>query len=202
METYPLEDDNRIEIVVPPGQKYRRDATWHELEGTIGSGAYRGIVITNSYGYHSLGEITYKHHRLYPKFGEAGFLPAFLAVCREDELDVLRRLIPHLRANRRPSWLLTPVTKQDLWWPEHARVEEHYRTGAYGALISDLGRHLGIGNLRHETVFASLVISNFTTGNKEVLATTAAGYDQNLQVASLRRLCETLYALKEWEQNL
>ncbi len=202
METYSLEDDDRIEIVVPPGQHSHRDATWNELEGTIGAGGYRGIVLTNSYGYHSLGEISYKHHRLYPKIGEAGFLSAFLAACREDELDVLRRLAPHLRTNHRGCWLLTLVTKQDLWWPEHARVEEHYRSGAYGTLVSDLAGHLGRGNLRHEIVLASLVISNFTTGHGEVLAQTAAGYDENLQVRSLRRFCETLYALKEWEENL
>jgi DNA polymerase III delta prime subunit len=202
METYPLNDDSRIEVVVPPGQHRHRDATWGELEATIGSGGYRGVILANSYGYHSLGEISYQHHRLYQGGGPARFLPGFLDACRGDELEVLRRLAPHLGANRRPCWLLTLVTKQDLWWPEHARVEEHYRTGAYGALISDLARHLGSGNLRHETVLASLVISNFATGNKEVLATTAAGYDQNLQVASLRRFCETLYALKEWEESL
>lgn len=201
VETYSLEDDDRVEIVVPPGQRHRRDATWKDLQAAIGSGEYGGIIMTNSFGYHSLGQISYRHHRLYREAGEADFLRRFLATCREDELDVVQRLAPFLRTNQRRCWLLTLVTKQDLWWPEHRRVEEHYRTGAYGELISSVIAQVGSGRLRHEAVFASLVISNFTTGNKELLAQTASGYDQNLQAASLRRLCETLYALKEWEEN-
>ena len=142
-ETYALEDDNRIEIVVPPGQRHRRDATWSDVQSTIGAGGYRGVIMANSYGYHSLGQISYKHHRLYPEVGEEGFLPAFLAACREDELDVLRRLSPHFCANRRRCWLLTLVTKQDLWWPEHARAEEYYRTGEYGGLVSKMIQQVG-----------------------------------------------------------
>jgi hypothetical protein len=201
VETYALKDDNRVEIVVPPGQRHRRDATWSEVQGTIGAGGYGGVIMAGSYGYHSLGQISYKHHRLYQETDEGGFLPAFLAACREDELDVLRRLSPHFCANRRRCWLLTLVTKQDLWWREHASVEAHYRTGEYGALISKMIQQVGEYNLRHEVVFASLVISNFMTGNKELLAETAAGYDQLRQVASLRRFCETLYALKDWEES-
>ena len=52
---------------------------------------------------------------------------------------------------------------------------------------------------RHEPVFASLVISNFATGAAEQLKPNAAGYDQKLQVESLRRLYETVDALRKWE---
>ena len=50
----------------------------------------------SSYGYHSLGEISYKHHRLYHG-DKAAFLSDFLRDCRDDEIDVLRRLAPHIR---------------------------------------------------------------------------------------------------------
>ncbi len=65
LERFRLEDNPKVELVVPPGQRHRRDATWSELERSISAGGYRGIIVTGSYGYHSLGEISYKHHRLY-----------------------------------------------------------------------------------------------------------------------------------------
>ncbi len=200
LERYLLDDDRTVELIVPPGQRHRRDATWAELEETIGAGGYRGIILTSSYGYHSLGEISYKHHRLY-QGDDSSFLSAFLQVCRADEINVLRRLTPFLRANNRKTWLLTLVTKQDLWWAERAGVESHYRTGEYGKLINEIIPVAARKNMRHEYAFSSLVISNFTTGVGELLASTVAGYDQNLQADSLRRLWETVYALKKWEEN-
>ena len=56
-------------------------------------------------------------------------------------------------------------------------------------------------SFRHEFVFSSLVISNFMTGLNQTLKPNAEGYDQNLQVASLRRLFETIAALKDWEKE-
>ena len=201
LERYVLDDDQTVELIVPPGQRHRRDATWTDLEKTISAGGYRGIIVTGSYGYHSLGEISYKHHRLYQN-DDAAFLSAFLRECRTDEINVLRRLAPHMRSNSRRSWILTLVTKQDLWWSEHAAVESHYRSAEYGELVNEVIQSVGKNNVRHEFVFSSLVISNFTTGVGELLASTVAGYDQNLQATSLRRLWETVYALKRWEEDV
>lgn len=201
LESYTLEDDNTTELIVPPGQQHRRDATWPDLQATIGAGGYRGIILIGAYGYHTLGEMSYKHHRLYRDDDEPSFLGEFLTANRTDEIEVLRRLCPHICTNGRRSWLLTLVTKQDLWWDQHQLVKEHYRSGAYGTRIAEMIAHVGGSRLRHELVLASLIINNFSTGVQEVLATTASGYDRNLQVASVQRLYETLYALKEWEEN-
>jgi len=200
LERYALKDDPTVELIVPPGQQHRRDATWSDLEKTIGAGGYRGIIVTSSYGYHSLGLTSYKRHRLYQN-DKAEFLDAFLRECRTDEINVLRRLAPFIQANSRKSWLLTLVTKQDLWWAECEAVESHYRSAEYGQLIEGLLQDAGKKILRHEFAFSSLVISNFSTGVGELLANTVAGYDQILQVQSLRRLWETVYALKEWEER-
>jgi hypothetical protein len=200
LERFVLEDDNKIEIIVPPGQRHRRDTTWTDLEQTISTGGYRGIIITGSYGYHSIGEISYKHHRLY-KGNDASFLSEFLLDCRTDELNVLKRLMPHIRINKRRTWILTLICKQDLWWDKHAIVDAHYRSGEYGSIIDNLLQYVGRSNLRNEYVFSSLLINNFTTGLGELLASTVAGYDNNLQVNSLHRLWETLNALKNWEEQ-
>ncbi len=107
-----------------------------------------------------------------------------------------------MRANSRRFWVLTLVTKQDLWWPDRALVESHYRSGEYRTLMHGVTEAVGKSNFRHELIFSSLVISNFTTGLGELLASTVAGYDQNLQAESLRRLWETIDALKNWEQQV
>jgi hypothetical protein len=46
---------------------------------------------------------------------------------------------------------------------------------------------------------SSLVISNFVTGEGEVLAKNVEGYDGRRQVESVRRLFEVLKALMDWE---
>lgn len=97
--------------------------------------------------------------------------------------------------------MLSLISKQDLWWPQRVEVESHYREGEYGTAIQGVLNRVGRLNFRHEYAFSSLVISNFTTGMKETLKPNSEGYDQSLQVASLRRLFETIAALKDWEET-
>lgn len=198
-ESFSLKDDEKTELVVPPGQRHRRE-TWRDLEAGIVAGDYRGMILVGSFGYHSLGEISYKSHRLY-KGNKASFLSEFLAENRADELAVLRRLRPLICANPYKCWLLTLVTKQDLWWSQQVKAEVHYRQGDYGTQIDEIIQHSREHDLRHEFLFASLVIANFTTGLGEPLASTTSGYDQKLQVRSVRQLWETLAALKSWEEK-
>src|SRR5215213_3032424 len=68
--------DSRIEMVVPPGQEHRREATWTELYRDVADGKFRGIILLSAYGYHSFGDISYKLHRAYKGDDEA-FLRAY-----------------------------------------------------------------------------------------------------------------------------
>jgi hypothetical protein len=55
------------------------------------------------------------------------FLREYAAVCRNRELDVLRRIEPHLSiADQRKTIVITLVTKQDLWWNNRLEVNKHY----------------------------------------------------------------------------
>jgi len=190
--------DPPIEIVVPPGQSHRRDTTWPQIEGELAAGAYRGVVLIVSYGHHSLGLTSYKRHRLYK--GEfAQFLEDYTADRRKDEQAVLDRLSPLLRACLEPVWLLTVVTKQDLWCDEQEPVERHYRGGRFAAEIDRIRQKLGSRNFRSELVFCSLTISNFVTGERELLRENTAGYDSRRQIQSVHQLIETLDALRTWE---
>jgi hypothetical protein len=198
IESYSLVDDPGVEFVVAPGQQLRREATWPDLHAGIVAGKFRGIILLAPYGYHSLGEISVKQHKLY-EGNQSRFLQAYLADRRDQELAVLRELMPHIKTSHHRMWLLTLVGKEDLWWPQRNAVVKYYKEGAYGAEVRNLlGQH-DPRRLRHELVFASLVISNFSTARGERLKTNAAGYDQRLQIDSWRRLFETVDALKNWE---
>lgn len=198
LESYTLEDDPHVSIVVAPGQVRHRDSTWTELETGISSDKYRGVILVNSYGYHSLGEISYKSHRLY-KGNTDEFLQKYLEDRRQEEVEVLTRLAPHISTVKKKFWLFNLVTKADLWWPKYESVKRHYELGEFGSGLVNLEGRLGKGNFRHERALGSLVISNFVTGRGELLAQTASGYDQNLQTDFFKRFWAALTALKKWE---
>jgi len=202
LEHFHLNDDKDVELVVAPGQIHRRDATWSDLEAALANGRFRGIILIGAYGYHALGgEVSYKEHRLY-KGDDNRFLLDFLADRRLEEQRVLERLLPHLRvANRNKLWMINLVTKQDLWWDRHSEVVRHYREGSYGQAISAVTQNLGGARFRSEFVFSSLVIANFKTGRGETLANTVGGYEDELRVASICSLWDTLFALKAWEES-
>lgn len=198
VESYELQDAPEVEIVVPPGQHFRRESTWPELQSDLANGKFRGVVLLAAFGFHSLGQISYKQHRLYNGNKDA-FLDAFFAAERENEINVLRQLGPYLRSNARKQWLLNVVTKQDLWWPQRAEVERHYREGAFESELKGIRAQLDPRTFRHELIFSSLRINNFSTGIGERLKPNCEGYDHRQQVESLRRLFETVKSLKDWE---
>lgn len=203
-ESYPLEGATDIEMVVAPGQSRRRDATWGGLLNELASGAFRGLifVVSHGYGNHGLGEHTgYQDHPLF-KGRKDEFLQAFLEHNRSEEFQIIRELVPHIKPPAGGKfWMLTLVTKQDLWWDDRAEVEAAYSVGAYGAEIKKLQDAHGVRLFRHELALASLVISNFKTGRGEVLKENTAGYDQECHARSFRALVEKLAALRQWESG-
>ncbi len=198
LESFTLKDDKRVEVVVPPGQKHRREAYWSDIHADLAAGKYRGVILLTAYGYHTLGEVeSYKQQAVFTG-SKSDFLKAYLADCRAEELRILRQLGPYLQACRRSLWLLTLVAKQDLWWADRRTVERHY-AAEYADEVRKVTEVKGGLTFRHETVYASLVISNFASGDGERLKANTAGYDQQAQVESVRRLVETVAALMTWE---
>jgi hypothetical protein len=195
-ERVKLTDAPNVEIVVPPGQQARRDTTWPILLADLVAGKYRGVIVVASHGLASIPLESYKDHKLYE-----GSIPKFLEAMREEEraeeLEVLKRLLPSFQLVKGKLWLLTVVVKQDLWWPEKDDVERHYRDGPYREQLIAEAAKLSPTIFRHELVFASLAISNFRTAKNELLVPNAKGYDQPEQVRSLRKLFETVDALRK-----
>ncbi len=201
VERFVLNDDKDVEILAPPGQIHRRHATWPDLEAEIVAGGFRGLVVVSAFGFHSIGNISYKEHRLY-KGSKARFLNRYLRDRRNEESAILQRLEPSILGCPKKLWALTLVTKQDLWWNERSIVESHYRGTAedsYGQRLEAIAAKKASASFRHECAFCSLAISNFETGTKEPLKSTTEGYDQQLQIDSLRRLFDTVHGLMKWE---
>lgn len=201
VESFSLLDDPAVELIVPPGQRHRRDATWNEVHSDILQGKFRGVILLTAFGLQNLaGFGSYKLHPLYEQ-NKDRFLEAYLDECRKDERRVLQQLVTHLSACQGRLWLLTVVAKEDLWHAEREAVEKHYREGEHAGVIESLRHTLGTANFRHEFAFCSLVINNLKTESGEFLRKNAEGYDHALQVASVRRLVQMLDALKTWEQS-
>lgn len=139
VETYEWDRESPTEISVPPGQSHRRDATWGEKLAKLAQGKFRGMILLSAYGYHNheIGPMTsYKTHRLFRGNKEA-FLEAFLQDRRNEELQILRELAPKVSPPASGKfWMLSLVTKQDLWWNDRADAESFYMSGDYAAEIA------------------------------------------------------------------
>src|SRR5206468_2544567 len=97
------------------------------------------------------------------------------------ELDALRDLLPHLEAAKAKVWMITLVTKQDLWWTDRREVAGYYEHGDYGKTITDLSNTRGKNYFRHFYYSASLISQNLTSGDGKAIAQTAGGYDHPLR---------------------
>lgn len=181
-----------------PGQQHRRRTSWAGVGQDVAKGAYHSVILVSAYGYHTLGESSYKLHKLYEADRDKdAFLRKYLEAGRQDEIECLKQLVPFLKECPRKLWLLSLVTKQDLWRPAENVVEKWYREGEYGNLVAEVASHKGV-TFHHEFHAASLVIGNFVTRKNETLAKNSEGYDQQAQVESVRRLLEILDGLRKW----
>lgn len=179
-------------FLVSPGQKRRRPSAWHDLFRLMSKGKARGVINVVSWGYHSTG-IDYKRHQAYDstRTPEQN-LDAFLDYNRREETSALDAIVPHLRMVSGKFWMITLVTKQDLWWRERESVVRHYQEGEYGARIADITAVKGSEEFVHMYFFVSLVPQNLTTRDGTKLAITTAGYDQPLRVKNLHEFLEGL----------
>jgi energy-coupling factor transporter ATP-binding protein EcfA2 len=200
LESFALSDDPNVEVVVAPGQAYRRASTWSDLLKQVAAGEYRGVVLMNAYGYHTFSTPSYKNHQLY-QGSKDDFLRDYYADRRADEIRVLKQLAPHLSICSKRVWLLSIVAKQDLWGSQQRQVEEHYVRGDYATEIHDIAQKLGHQLFRPEVVFLSLIIRNLETIANERLQATEEGYDMRRVLDSLRTLITVVAGLKHWEDE-
>jgi hypothetical protein len=122
-EHYALIAEPGIELVVPAGQEYRQSIS--EARADIVGGRYSGVIVVGAFGHHNESGLGYKSHALYQGNKER-FLEAFLAAKVEEERKVIELLRPALEDAPGKLWLLTVVTKQDLWWDRRQEASASY----------------------------------------------------------------------------
>lgn len=181
---------------VVPGQSFRREVEWPDRIRRLVEGKYSGVILVEADGYHALAT----DYRSIPLGdGTLGvFRVNYLARGRDEERTIHSELssLPRPAASRK-FWVLNVIAKQDLWWPESARVE---------AEAADRRLRLAKSwkadeRFRIETVGVSLIPLNLVDSRNQRLFNTAAGYDSRLLLEGWKRLIDVLAALKTWEET-
>lgn len=191
-----LKGDYVSTLVIPGGQERRIITDWPEIYSMLAEGEINGVINVVSWGHHSFTEFNYKETKYYDDIARNSghditkeeFISAYLEIQRNNEIKITKELVPHLKVAKKNIWMVTVVTKQDLWWNERKRVANHYQDGEYNEIIRSISQNLGEKNFVHEYTSAATIMSNFKTNDGDLLIPTAAGYDQNLQYPNLTRL--------------
>jgi len=196
VEKYKLEDVGFSTLLVFPGQSERADFRWQPFFEQLVRGKVRGVINVVSWGYHSFPEIGYKEHKCYQEgMSIEDFMEVYLHERRQVEISLLKQVVAHLKNSQGKIWMLTFVSKQDLWWDRRQEVKEYYVNGEYNELVAEIAKQKGEQNFTHEFLSASLVMQNFQTTDRVILSPTCAGYDQGLQVTNLDQLLKGILAL-------
>ena len=197
VETLQLAGSIPATLIVAPGQQHRRVRTLSSLLRDVTKRPGFGIIHVVANGHHSLAnEVSFRELPEYSKGMTASrFLARYADSCRQLEVNVLREIEANLRVAPNRFWMLTLVTKQDLWWDDRAHIQHQYLTGPYGNVIDSIRQQRGDDRFFHEYVSASLVMQNLRSGNDELLARTTAGYDEAVQLTHLTKLFDTIERL-------
>lgn len=189
-------------LMIAPGQGRRIRSFWPELfeafqkKGILNYPRLNlGIIHITSYGYHNMGGG--EPFRIAPAIGgrmkRAEYLAAYLEEKRELELEILEKhIVPEIRKIQDKVWMITFVTKEDLWFDEKEKVKAHYCGGKYNHLIQSLVAEKQGGSLDHEYHFGSNAIHNFITRQGELLKSPVKGYDERKKYQSLSQLSDAI----------
>src|ERR1700754_1711743 len=112
-------------FVDTPGQEPHKSRRLKAIREALAS-HISGVINVVSYGYHE--------YRIGSKdaVDDNGIVSEeFLSAHRAIEIAALEEWIPVLGGPEAAGWLITVVSKADLWWDRRDEVLEYYRTGAY-----------------------------------------------------------------------
>lgn len=101
-----------------------------------------------SYGYHE-----YATGSKEALNGQGSPSDAWLERHRANELTAMREWLPLLGDRETTSWILTAVTKADLWWSEHDAVVDYYENGPYAEELTRQDPGLKHSVLPYSSVF-------------------------------------------------
>lgn len=191
VERYDIEGSTSCTVLVPPGQKRLRDATWGGLETFVAT--TRCVVVhVVDWGLNEVAPLPWTQLGTYREGLDArATFEAFAEQQRALELEPLERLL-HVEPHEGRVRLVTVVSKQDLWWRWRDRVRTHYDQGAYGEAIRRLEHQRGAGNVHHTLWSAAPIIKNLRDGDGSILLPCSEGFDEPLRLWHETRLVEII----------
>ncbi len=108
-----------------PGQASHRSRRLRAIREAMGA-KIAGVINVVSYGYH---ESRIGRRIVFNADGTID--ETFLEAQRHKELEGVQEWTPLLGGREAADWLITVVTKADLWWSKRDEVLGYYQTGAY-----------------------------------------------------------------------
>lgn len=127
---------NPFVFVDTPGEKGKEDERRKAIKEAMRDGV-KGVINVVSFGYHEA-----RQHEKKNVFNRDGSVKEkFLKDRRREEIDFLQEWTPLLGDADISGWLITLVTKADLWWGQREEVLKHYSSGQYFNKLGD-GKNL------------------------------------------------------------
>jgi hypothetical protein len=118
-------------FVDTPGDTDYKDVRVQEIRESLSAkGGISGVINVVSYGYHE-----YQLARSDVFKPDGSISPDYLEKHRGLELDQLDEWTPLLGSPITVDWLITLVTKADLWWDQRKDVLAYYQKGPYRARL-------------------------------------------------------------------
>jgi len=120
-----------FEFIDTPGQEYHVSRRVDAIREAINKGM-SGVINLTCYGYHEYG--VDKSEVIIDKSVSEKYLKSH----REVELILLREWV-HLLRN---EWILTVVSKADIWWDQRDNILQYYNSGEYNDVLFSLNKHM------------------------------------------------------------
>ena len=112
-------------FVDTPGQTLHKSRRIQAIREEMNKGI-SGVINVVSYGYHESRAVTAKGAIVNGKIDKS-----FLEKQRQLEIRQLAEWTELLGGKETVDWLITVITKADLWWDHREEVRKHYESGPY-----------------------------------------------------------------------
>ncbi len=183
--------NRKVNFIIMPGEERHEQTNISKLQETIAEKKTFGLINVVSYGYQFPKEMSHKN--IIP---EGKTLEDYLEKRREMEIESINKLLPYIKSANNLSWMITLVTKQDLWWDKRNRVKDHYQNGDYSRVVTKLQEYFGNQKpFIHEYISVSFTSLNVHSNDRKLIAGVVPGYDGVIQIAHWENFIDTMQEL-------
>lgn len=183
------------QVMTAPGQERRLEASWDEIMAAVEKHKRIGLINVVANGFHSTSLNIQDLRKDIETSTQTK--TRYFHECREKELNQLREIELKFKKINKPLWMVTLVTKQDLWWADKSNVRKHYENAEYSEILKRISDQHTASNFRHEFFSVAFYAQNLLLPGEEPLVETTKGYDDSLKFAHQYRFMELLDQLTQ-----